>query len=446
MAELHELGVREAAAAIRAREITSVELVRALLARIEATEPRLQAWETLDAEGALAEAARRDEAAGRGEGGALNGVPVGIKDVYHVAGLPTTAGWRGLPFTTPTRDSGPVARLREAGAVILGKTVSTPFAMSDPPRTHNPWNLARTPGGSSSGSAAAVGARQVPAGLGTQTAGSILRPAGYCGTVGFKPTFGRVSRRGIIPVAWSLDHAGPITRSVADAAALLAVLAGHDPADQGSRDRPVDDYLAAVANPAAPRLGLVTDLLERAEPEVRAHTEQVAARLEQAGAQVRPVSLPEPFERLVALQLIVMQCEAAAGHARLHAAHAAAYPPRLRAIVETGQVIPAAAYLRAQRLRHRARLGVRELLADVDCLLMPTASNVAPEPSTTGDTRFQAIWSLFGVPALSLPSGLSADGLPFSTQLVAAPWREAPLLAAARWCEQQLGPLGAPPL
>src|SRR5579884_2127510 len=258
MAELHELGVRAAAAAIGRREISSVELVRALLARIEATEPRVQAWETVDA-----------EAAADGGGGALNGVPVGIKDVYHVAGLPTTAGWRGLLHTTPTRDAEPVARLRAAGAVILGKTVSTPFAMSDPPRTHNPWKLDRTPGGSSSGSAAAVAARQVPAGMGTQTAGSILRPAGYCGVVGLKATFGRVSRRGIVPVAWSLDHAGPITRDVGDAATMLAALAGHDPADQGSRARPVDDYLAAVASPAAPRLGLVTDLLERAEPEAR---------------------------------------------------------------------------------------------------------------------------------------------------------------------------------
>src|SRR5579884_4304584 len=407
MAELHELGVRAAAAAIGRREISSVELVRALLARIEATEPRVQAWETVDAEGALAQAERCDAAAADGGGGALNGVPVGIKDVYHVAGLPTTAGWRGLLHTTPTRDAEPVARLRAAGAVILGKTVSTPFAMSDPPRTHNPWKLDRTPGGSSSGSAAAVAARQVPAGMGTQTAGSILRPAGYCGVVGLKATFGRVSRRGIVPVAWSLDHAGPITRDVGDAATMLAALAGHDPADQGSRARPVDDYLAAVASPAAPRLGLVTDLLERAEPEVRAQAEQVAARLERAGATVRPVRLPEPFERLVALQLVVMQCEAAAGHAALHAAHAADYPPRLRAIVETGQVIPAAAYLRAQRLRHRARLSVREL------------------------------------PALSLPSGLSAEGLPFATQLVAAPWRETTLLAAARWCEQELGPIGA---
>jgi aspartyl-tRNA(Asn)/glutamyl-tRNA(Gln) amidotransferase subunit A len=444
MEPLHELGVLQAAAAIRRREISSVELLEALLARIEATEPRVQAWETLDAEGARAQARRCDEAARRGDAGPLNGVPVGIKDIYHVAGLPTTAGWRAVFSATPAEDAASVARLRAAGAVILGKTVTTPFAMVDPPRTRNPWHPDRTPGGSSSGSAAAVAARQVPAALGTQTAGSILRPAGYCGVVGLKPTFGRISRRGILPVAWSLDHVGPIARSVADAAALLAALAGYDPADPGSRDRPLDDYQAAVVDPPAPRLGLVQDVLERAEPPVRAHVEQVAAQLERAGAVVQPVRLPEPFERMLAAQQVIMWAEAAAVHAPLHARHAAAYPPRLRATVEVGLVLPAAAYLRAQRLRRQLRHSVQPLFAQLDCLLTPTASNVAPEPSTTGDARFQAIWSLLGVPTLSLPSGLSAERLPFSIQLIAAPWREATLLAAARWCEQQLTPLPAP--
>jgi Asp-tRNA(Asn)/Glu-tRNA(Gln) amidotransferase A subunit family amidase len=201
-----------------------------------------------------------------------------------------------------------------------------------------------------------------------------------------------------------------------------------------------------VAAPRPPRLGLVEDLLEHAEPAVREHVAQVADRFERAGARVHPVRLPEPFQRMVAVQLIIMQSEAGTVHGRLHAEHAELYPPRLRAIVETGQLLPAGAYLRAQRLRHRLRLAVQPLLADADALLMPTASNTAPEPSTTGDTRFQAIWSVLGVPALSMPSGRDADGLPFSLQLVAAPWREDALLAAARWCEQQLDPLGVPPL
>jgi Asp-tRNA(Asn)/Glu-tRNA(Gln) amidotransferase A subunit family amidase len=316
--------------------------------------------------------------------------------------------------------------------------------MADPARTRNPWHPERTPGGSSSGSAAAVAGRQVPAALGTQTAGSVLRPAAYCGAVGFKPTFGRISRQGIIPLSWSLDHVGLVVRGVDDAAALLASLAGFDASDPGSRDRPLDDYLAAVQAPRPPRLGLVEDLLDHAEPAVRTHVEEVAARLERAGAPVHRVRLPEPFPRKAAVHQVILQVETAAVHATLHARRADAYPPRLRAAVEIGQVLPTSVYLRAQRLRQRLRHAVTPLFADVDALLSPTASNVAPDRTTTGDTRFQAIWSLLGVPALSLPSGLSDDGLPFALQLVAARWRESALLAAGRWCEQQLGPLPAP--
>ena len=443
MAELHKLGVSEAAVGMRRRDFSAVELLRALLARIEATEPRVQAWEAVDAERALAAAERCDGGASQGAG-PLSGVPIGVKAIYDVAGLRTTGGWTILPDALAREDAASVARLRRAGAIILGKTVSTPFAMADPTRTRNPWDLERTPGGSSSGSAAAVGTWQIPAGLGTQTAGSILRPAGYCGAIGFKPTFGRISRRGIVPLAWSLDHPGPIVRRVEDAALLLSVMAGHDPADPGSRNRPVDDYVAAVARPAAPRLGVVRDVLELAEPEVRAHVEEVVGRLERAGAQVREVPLPEPFDLLVAVHQVISQSEASAGHTALHAQKAEEYPPRLRAHVEVGQVLPSGAYLRAQQWRRRIRRGARALLADVDCLLTPTASNLPPDPTTTGDTRFQAIWSLVGFPSLSLPSGLSAERLPCSVQLVAAPWQEATLLRAARWCEQQLGHLPMP--
>ncbi len=444
MAELHELGLREVAEGVRRRKVSAIELVRALLARIEWTEPRVQAWERVDAERALTAAAECDAAVGRGEAGPLCGVPIGVKAIYDVAGLPTTAGWTILPDTLAAADAESVARLRRAGAIILGKTVSTPFAMADPPPTRNPWDASRTPGGSSSGSAAAVAARQVPAALGTQTAGSILRPAGYCGVIGFKPTFGRISRRGIVPLAWSLDHPGPIVRSVEDAALLLTTMAGHDAADSGSRDRPLDDYVGAVARPVPPRLGLVRELLDRAEPPVRAQIEAVTRQLAQAGTEVREARLPEAFELMLAVHQVIMQSEAGAIHADLHARHAERYPPRLRAVVEVGQVLPAGAYLRAQQWRRRIRRAAEQQLAGVDCLIMPTASNLPPEPSTTGDTRFQALWSTIGFPSLSLPCGLSAERLPYSLQLVAAPWGEATLLAAARWCEQQLGPLPAP--
>jgi aspartyl-tRNA(Asn)/glutamyl-tRNA(Gln) amidotransferase subunit A len=444
MAELYELGVAEIAAKVRGREVSAVEVVQALLARIAATEPRLQAWEAVDADRALAAAARCDVAAANGAGCSLNGVPIGLKAIYNVAGLPTTAGWAAAAPRPAAQDASTVACLRERGVIILGHTVSTPFAMSDPPRTRNPWDPARTPGGSSSGSAAAVAARQVPAALGTQTAGSILRPAAYCGVVGLKATYGRVSRQGIVPLSWSLDHPGPITRGVEDAALLLDAFADHDRGEPTTRSHAPGRYAAAIAKPTPPRLGLVRDVVDRAEPEVRAHTEAVVAQLEAAGAQVRELALPEPFELWLAVHQVIMLAEAAAAHADLHARRAAEYPPKLRANVEVGQLIPAGAYLRAQQWRRRLRRHAAGLFADVDCLVLPTASNVAPEPSTTGDTRFQALWSLVGLPALSLPSGLSTARLPFALQLVAAHWQEATLLGAGRWCERQLGPLPAP--
>jgi aspartyl-tRNA(Asn)/glutamyl-tRNA(Gln) amidotransferase subunit A len=444
MAEVYELGVAEAAAKIRRREVSAVEVTQALLARIEATEPRVQAWAGVDAERALAAAGECDTAAGREGGRFLNGVPIGLKAIYSVAGLPTTAGWDVAPPPPATSDAYTVALLRRRGAVILGHTVSTPFAMSDPPRTRNPWDPTRTPGGSSSGSAAAVAARQVPAALGTQTAGSVLRPAAYCGAVGLKPAYGRISRQGIVPLSWSLDHPGPITRSVEDAALLLDALARHDPADPATRPGQRGGYAAAAASPLPPRLGLVWDVLDRAEPEVRTHAEAVVAQLERAGAQVREVTLPEPFELWLAVHQVIMLAEAATAHADLHARRAADYPPKLRANVEVGQLIPGAAYLRAQQWRRRIRRQAARMLDGLDCLVMPTAANLAPEPSTTGDTRFQALWSLVGLPALTLPSGLSAERLPFALQLVAAAWQETTLLRAGRWCELQLAPLPAP--
>jgi aspartyl-tRNA(Asn)/glutamyl-tRNA(Gln) amidotransferase subunit A len=444
MAELYELGVGEIAARVRGREVSAVEVVQALLTRIEATEPRVQAWESVDGERALAAAASSDTAAGRDRAAPLIGVPIGSKAIYNVVDIPTSAGWDGAAPPPADRDAASVELLRRCGAVMLGKTISTAFAMSDPPRTRNPWNPTRTPGGSSSGSAAAVAARQVPAALGSQTAGSILRPSAYCGVVGLKPTFGRVSRRGIVPLSWSLDHPGPITRSVEDAMLLLQVLASYDAADPSSRLPSPDDDLRLPTDPPAPRLGFVRDVLDRAEPEVRDHTAAIVAQLEGAGAQVREVPLPEPFDLWLAVHQIIMLAEAAAAHADLHARRAAEYPPKLRANVEVGQLIPAAAYLRAQQWRRRIRRRARRMFEGIDCLVMPTASNVAPEPSTTGDTRFQALWSLIGVPALTLPSGLSAERLPFGLQLVAAPWQDATLLRAGRWCEQQLDPLPAP--
>ncbi|MBI2885923.1 MAG: amidase [Chloroflexi bacterium] len=447
MPEPYELTLAQAAAAYARRALSPEELVPSLLQRSQKLDASIQAWETLDAEGALAQARASAERLRSGRARPLEGLPFGVKDIIYTAGLRTSAGFKPYEGLVPSYDAAVVARLKEAGAIILGKTVTTQFAVSDPARTCNPWRLERTPGGSSSGSAAAVAARMAPAALGTQTAGSVLRPAAYCGVVGFKPTFGRVSRYGVIPLSYSLDHVGVIVRSVEDAALALQALAGHDPRDPASSPRAaagIPTPLSQVGNP--PRLGLVQDLLDRAQPEVREHVRGVSQRLAGGGAAVQEVHLPLPMELILAVHRTIMQAEAAAVHAGLLAAHADHYGPMLRAYLEVGHLIPSAAYLHAQRLRRRFRTLAGSLFEGVDVLLTPTVSNTAPDRSTTGDPSFQGVWTLLGYPTISLPSGLSADGLPFGVQLVAPPFAEGTLLTVARWCEAALGPMPAPPL
>src|SRR5439155_24953358 len=278
---VHTLSAVEAVAAIRAGRLTTTALVEACLRRIEARDAELRAWVTVDRDGALAQAAGLDAEARAGRWrGPLHGLPVGLKDIFHVAGLRTTAGARGFADSVPAEDAASVARLRAAGAVILGKLHTTEFAYADPAVTKNPWRPDRTPGGSSAGSAAAVAARMVPLALGTQTVGSVLRPAAFCGVVGLKPTYGRISRRGVIPAAWTLDHVGVLARSVADSALVLGVLAGPDPADPGSLAAPppaVDAVVGGVPE-RAPRLGLVGGpFTEGAFPDMCGHIEAVMA-------------------------------------------------------------------------------------------------------------------------------------------------------------------------
>jgi aspartyl-tRNA(Asn)/glutamyl-tRNA(Gln) amidotransferase subunit A len=444
--ELHLLTASDALRAIRRRELGVSEYVQALLDRIEAVEPAIDAWELVDGAGARDLARARDNQPNRAAHLALGGLPVALKDIYFTRGMTTTAGFGPWSSHVPDHDAATVERLRDAGAIILGKTVTTQFAYADPPRTRNPWNPDRTPGGSSSGSAAAVAARMVPVALGSQTAGSILRPAAYCGVLGLKPTYGLISRYGIAPLAWSLDHPGPIARSVEDLALLLQVLAGPDPRDPATAHVRVGDYLGAVRSPReTPTIGVVDDFFEAADPPVADVVFEAIEALGKSGATIRHNRLPLDLATIVACQQTIMQVEAAEFHASLHQQLAEQYAPRMRALIETGALVPATLYLRAQRLRHQFRRSMASVFQDFDCLAMPTASNVAPARDTTGDRRFQAPWSLLGVPAVTLPCGL-ANGLPVGLQLVAGYWQEAPLLAIAAWAERTLPALSTPPI
>jgi aspartyl-tRNA(Asn)/glutamyl-tRNA(Gln) amidotransferase subunit A len=444
---LHELTAGQAARLIRQRQVSPVELVEQLLARAQQVDDRVQAWVTLDAERALATARLAEQAVGQAtELPPLHGVPFGAKNIFDSAGLPTSAGFGPYANRVPPTDAEPIARLKRAGAILLGTMVTTQFAHADPSRTRNPWADDRTPGGSSSGSAAGVAARLVPLALGSQTAGSVLRPAAYNGVVGFKPTYGRISKRGVFPLAWSLDHVGVLARSVADCELFLAATAGHDPTDPTSANQPLPLF-EPVAEPPPPRLGLVREAMQEAAPSMRQHVLDVARGFEAAGARVDEISLGEPLDLIVAVHHVIMQMEVAAVHWQLLEQYPGSHTPRLRAYAEVGRLLPGTAYLHAQRLRRRIRSGVQRSLAGVDVLLLPTATDVAPTRETTGDPTLQTPFSLVGAPSLSLPSGVSeTEGLPRAIQLVASDWQEPRLLLAGRWCEAQLPPMPAPPL
>ncbi len=450
MAEPYDLTATEAAEQIRQRKLSPVALVESLLARTEALEPSLQVWVTLDAEGALESAREAERELDRsGPRGPLHGVPAGLKDIYHTKGMKTTACSVIYKDFVPDYDSTAVAKLREAGAIIMGKTVTTEFALGDPSPTHNPWDAAHTPGGSSSGSAVGVAARMVPLSLGTQTGGSMLRPAAYNGVVGLKPSFGRISRYGVIPVSWSLDHVGIFARSVEDTALALGVLAGHDPSDFSTSPTPVPDYLAALATRnSPPRIGFVRKFfMEVCDAEVRDNTDRAAARLEEAGAVVKEVSVPTNFDTLLDAHRVVMTVEAAAVHEADFSVRPDDFSPYVRDAIEAGLITPAVTYVQAQRIRRRFQRDMLEAVQDFDVLLTPSTPAPAPRDlSTTGDPRFQSPWTNCGFPAMTIPSGLSRSGLPMGIQMAAAPFDEEALLAAAHWSEQVLDVSLAPPV
>jgi aspartyl-tRNA(Asn)/glutamyl-tRNA(Gln) amidotransferase subunit A len=427
------LGAREAATQVREGKISPVQLVEACLERIRTLDGRLSAWAHVDEAGARAAARELEtEAVGGRIRGPLHGVPVGIKDIIHVAGMPTTAGAKAWAHRRPTADAPVVSRLRAAGAIILGKTHTTEFAYRDPAPTRNPWNLEHTPGGSSAGSGAAVAARMVPVALGTQTVGSILRPAAYCGVVGFKATHGLTPAEDVIPLAWSLDHVGVLTRSVLDAAVALGVLARRE---------------LTAAPRGAPTIAIAPELLERAEPETAVHVRATAEAFARAGARIIEVTLPPSFARVHDVGLIVLQAETAAYHAADFATHAGEFGPGIRAAIAAGLKLPAVEYVQANRARLEFRDAMRPLLEGHDALLGPTAPSPAPAGlASTGDAWFCAPWSSAGVPAVTLPSGVAPSGLPFAVQLVGAAGRETPLLGVAAWCEGVLRFASAPRL
>jgi Asp-tRNA(Asn)/Glu-tRNA(Gln) amidotransferase A subunit family amidase len=434
MPAMHELGAAEAARRIRAGTLSPSNLLAACLKRIDTVEPAVGAWVRLDRDAAARVAVQRDIEAREGRfAGPLHGVPIGLKDIFDVAGLPTTSGAPAWATRHPTADAASVSCLRGGGAVVMGKLVTTPFASRDSSATRNPWNPEHTPGGSSSGSAAAVAARMLPLALGSQTVGSVLRPAAYCGVVGFKPTHGRVGTAGVLALAPSLDHVGIFSRAVEDCALALSLLAEAGPA----APVPPDDYPGALGAPPPPRIGVLASLLASATPEMAKHLDALLRELEAAGARLVDVALPDSFTALLEAGQTLLRAEAAAAHAPLYGAHAAVYPPRIKELIERGQAVTATEYLVAKDVRRRARVELSALAARHDALLAPAIGAPAPRGlAATGDPSFCAPFTFAGLPAIALPTGVDGSGLPLSVQLVGAAWSEARLLAAAAWSER----------
>jgi len=439
----------EAAKQIKSRDLSPVELVESLLSQYDSLEPSLNAWVYLDREALLADAQQKQEELEKGVNvGPLHGVPIGLKDIYYTAGIPTTACSKVYEEFVPEYDATTVTLLKNAGAIMMGKTVTTEFACMDPSPTKNPWNPAHTPGGSSSGSAVAVATRMCPAALGSQTVGSVLRPASYNGVVGFKPTFGRVSRYGVIPVSWSLDHVGWMARSVEDAALLMQVMAVADPNEPITVGLPADDFMAGLASPSAPRIGLIRRFFyDNSDEETRKHTDGIVDQLSRAGATIEEIPLPDSIDTAMEDQRTIMAVEGAAFHQPMYERQSQDYQPKLREMLRQGLATDGQTYSRALERRQQFTAEMQALAGKADVLLTPSTPTPAlPDITNTGNTMFQGPWTSCGLPVITIPSGLAASGLPFGIQLASAPFSEPKLLAAARWCENVLGVELSPPM
>lgn len=423
------------ARALRAGARTCVEVLEECLARVDQWESRIRAWVTLDREGARAQAQVRDaERARGGWRGPLHGIPIGIKDIIDVAGFPTSAGFSPWHDQIAQTDAPVVARLRQAGAVILGKTVTTQFASFDPPVTLNPWNGQRTPGGSSSGSAAAVACGMCLGALGSQTGGSITRPAAYCGVAGCKPTFGGIRVDGVIPLALSLDHIGCMARTVGDLAVLLEAMAsaGTEMASVAPRWEP---FAPSRPRPL-PRLGwLQGSFRHRAEPAMTRAMDTTIASLRAANAILVDATLPVDADDLLRAQRVLMAVEAAAYHEVRFAEAAPFYFPKIRELIEEGFATRATEYARCRLWLDKIRADTRSWFQGIDAYLLPATPGGAPASITTGTPSFNSQWSFAGLPTINFPIGHDDDGMPLGLQLVGRPWDEPALFRVADWCE-----------
>jgi aspartyl-tRNA(Asn)/glutamyl-tRNA(Gln) amidotransferase subunit A len=427
--------LHEAAELIRARKVTPLQLLDDCLKRIDKFESKVHAWVFVARDEARAQAELMTKELERGlYRGPLHGIPVGIKDIFDVFDWPTAAGSKLWANSVARKDCPVVERLRQAGAVFVGKTVTTAFASFDPPSTRNPWKLEHTPGGSSSGSAAAIACGMCLGATASQTGGSITRPASFCGVCGIKPTYGRVNADGVVPLAPSMDHPGVMAGCVKDLAILFSAIA--DP-------YPTFNTQMATADPEQPPcLGLLGGMFaDQASPEMQSAMALATRRLVNAGAKMLPIDPPAPFSEVVQQHAVIMAVEAAEVHeTRIHK-HPEDYPPRISGLIREGLASSATAYVRS--LHHKDvlidALTEQLELSEAHAFLCPATLGAAPPAETTGDPIFNSPWSYTGLPVISFPIGWTQDGLPLCAQLIGDKFSEEELFRWAAWCERAVG-------
>ncbi|MFC2163841.1 amidase [Acidobacteriota bacterium] len=436
-----DLSIATASAAIKEGNLTALNLVNSCLDRIDRLDPHIQAWAIIDRERALETARNLDQELKEGKRrGPLHGIPVGIKDIFYTAGLRTEAGSKICSGYVPSFDATAVSRLKEAGAIILGKTHTTEFALFDPAPTRNPWNTAHTPGGSSSGSGASVAAGMCLAALGSQTLGSVLRPAAYNGIVGFKPQYGRISTQGVVPLSWTFDHVGIFSRNVEDSAILFQSIAGYDSKDLHSLDKSIPDCLNQLKKVRLPHFGLVRQYFyDYADDDMRAQTDKVADLFRQAGAKVEEVVLPDSFADIFENGLVIMKVEAAVNHKKMFSENKEHFSPKIREFIEEGLAFEATEYAQALQKRMQQKADMKPFYHEFDAFITPGAPGAPPKGlANTGSPIMQGPWTILGVPTISLPAGLNKNGLPLGIQLAGPPLTEAFLFNTAQWCEDIL--------
>ncbi len=431
MSDYYKLGLHDAAKRVRLGKLKPSAYLHSLLARIDAVDDSVQAWQWLDRERAVELARVADSAAAPWKAAhPLHGIPLGVKDNFYTSGIPTTMGCKLYETYIPDESADLVVRLENAGALVLGKTVSTEAAFMVPAKTRNPWNAKHTPGGSSSGSAAAVAAGFVPAAIGTQTNGSVIRPAAFCGIVGYKPSQGMLSARGVMPFSPSLDQPGVFARSVADAALLASCLT--------PRRSSIAPEAKMLKSP--PRLAAVrSPVWHLAQKEQRAQFEADIARLRKAGAMIDILEIPGEFDGAHKVHRTISLFEAARVSRKVRARYRESFSDYLNAALDEGETIADADYRDAMKRRTHLQHSLAVFLdRGYSAIITPPAQGEAPATlANTGDPGFCTIWTLMGTPAITIPTGTGPEGMPLGLQLVGAVEEENYLLATAAWCENR---------